>query len=332
MATFWKYPFDEQGFDLCRVPGDKTCYFHEWGATEYERAVLYGLLTTYAFGYEYLRKGDFHFRSPLLEDGELDALTLLYAVRRPIESYGPHDVRFPFRYAQTAIYPGRPLNVDEVVKYFGRHKGELPKIFATIEISNYPNLEYVHFLYKVVCVNFQGFPLKKRGLKFVKAVIEGAANLEMLILDQWGEDDDCLCLNEFCNFLSSQTSFLSNFRQLTIHSMTFLEFAVARESFNQLITAYFAAPTDHMQKLEFSTLRVKCNDDCSPTVDQRYLQFKTIEFDYMCQFVYDATPIAISHWLGQPISKLETSVEHDTCLFKVDKDTVGCNTRKRKRC
>ena len=332
MAAYWRYPFDQQGFDIDCWGIDKVYYFHEWGATEYERAVLYGLLTAYTFGSEYLQDGDFYFRSPLLKDGQLDALTFLYAVRRPIESCGPCDVRFPSRYTRTAIYPGRQLDVDEVVRCFGRHKGELPKIFVTIGILHNPNLEYVHFLYEVVYVSFQGYPLENQGLEFVKAVIKEAANLEMFILDQWGEDDDLLSLDEFCNFLSSQISFLSKFRQLKIHcSISFLGFIVAQKSFNQLITAYFAAPTDHMQKLEFSHIKVKCSDDCSPTVDQNYLQFKTIEFDDMCQFVRDATPTAISHWLGQSISKLETTVERGTCLFKVDKETVGCNTQKRKR-
>ena len=87
--------------------------------------------------------------------------------------------------------------------------------------------------------------------------------------------------------------------------------------------------------MESSHTKIKCSeilDDCSPTVDERYLQFKAIELDDMCQFVseFDATPTAISHWMGQDI-KLETSTEPGTCLFKVDKETVSTSTRKRKR-
>ena len=104
--------------------------------------------------------------------------------------------------------------------------------------------------------------------------------METLILDQWGEDSECLYLDDFCDFLSSQTSFLSKFRQLKIHSSNscrFLGFKVSQERFDQLISAYFAAPTDHMQRLEFSGTDVQCSDisdDCSPIVDQHYLQFK----------------------------------------------------------
>jgi hypothetical protein len=74
------------------------------------------------------------------------------------------------------------------------------------------------------------------------------------------------------------------------------------------MTTYFTAPTDHMQKLQISQAKIKCRDiafECSPSIDKRYLAFKTIELD-SCQFIskYKATPQAISHWLGQGISEL----------------------------
>ena len=82
-------------------------------------------------------------------------------------------------------------------------------------------------------------------------------------------------------------------------------------------------------------MKVKCrdiSDDSGPTIDQRYLQFKAIELD-MCQFVFDATPTTVSHWLGQAI-KLEalTELESGKCSFKVDKEADSTNThQKRKR-
>lgn len=52
--------------------------------TEYEREMLYGLVSAYAFGSDhYLHDGDFYFRSPYVEDGELDASSFLYAIRKP---------------------------------------------------------------------------------------------------------------------------------------------------------------------------------------------------------------------------------------------------------
>ena len=216
---------------------------------------------------------------------------------------------FPSRYSHVAVTPGRELNVGEakLVRCFERRRGELSKVFIKTAIFRDANLDHVHFLYEVVCVGFQGFLLEEQGLEFVKAVIEGATNLEMLTLDQWDEDDDRISLDDFCSFLSTQSTFLSKLRQFTILStISFLGFVVSRKSFNQLITAYFAAPTDHVQKMEFSHVKIECSDisdDYSPTVDEHYLQFKAIELDDMCQFVseFDATPTAISHWMGQDI-------------------------------
>ncbi len=342
MAAYWKYPFDEYEQVFERMPpGDEICYFHEWGATECGRAVLYGLLTAFAFGSEYLPDNTFHFRSSLMKDGELDGLTLLYAVRRPAASYG---LKFPSRYSHLAVNPGRELTVEEVVKCFGRHEGELPKFFPGSLLSDDIDPDYAHFLSEVVCVYFvQCFPLEAGAdsFDFIKAVIKGAANLETLILDQWGEDGCWISLDDLCDFLTSQTTFLSKFRHLKINSSNscrFLGFTVSRTNFNQLITAYFAAPTDHVQKLEFTQTKIKSYDiseNCScPTVDQRYLQFKTIELCSLCQFVsedgIDATPwpTTISNWLGQSISMLETPYTWQY-LFKVDKET-NANTRKRK--
>ena len=51
MAAYWQYPFDKQALQVnwWRIPPiDKVCYFHEWGAAEYERAVLYGLLILFS--------------------------------------------------------------------------------------------------------------------------------------------------------------------------------------------------------------------------------------------------------------------------------------------
>ena len=116
---------------------------------------------------------------------------------------------------------------------------------------------------------------------------------------------------------------------------------MSQERFDQLISAYFAAPTDHMQRLEFSGTDVQCSDisdDCSPIVDQHYLQFKMINLDSLCQFVTidldgqcqfadSATPTTISSWLGQSVSEQKSNREWD-CLFKVNKET-SANPRKR---
>ena len=219
---------------------------------------------------------------------------------------------------------------------FDKGKGRLPKIFVEIAILRDANLDYVHFLCEVVYLGTQCFPFEEQGLEFLKAVIKVAPNLEVLIVDHWGENDEWLSLDDFCTFLSSHPTFLSKFRRLAIHStISNLGFLVSRNNFNHLITAYFAAPTDHTQKLEFNHTRIKCCDvfnECSPKICQHYLTYKTIELDSDCQFVskYKATPTAISHWLGQGICELKYPVERNSCLFKV-KDKICDITRKRKR-
>ena len=46
---------------------DEQTFGIDWwcDTTEYERAVLYGLLTIHAFGSEYLQDGEIYFHSPL---------------------------------------------------------------------------------------------------------------------------------------------------------------------------------------------------------------------------------------------------------------------------
>ena len=343
MAACWKFPFDEHMFYgewWGMEAGDKLCYIDEWGAVEYKRAMLYGLLTACALGFTEVRYFNFYY-SPF---DKVDALTFLYAVRKSTASSGQGDhIMFPSRYSHFAN-PGCESTVDEVVKCFGRNEGELPKIFAGIVYRDIDvGLDNVHFLYNVVCVSFLGFLFEDYGLEFIKALIKGATNLETLVFNQWGEDNEDFGLDDFCDFLPSQTLFLSKFRQLRIHSSNscrFLGFRVSRESFNRLISAYFAAPTDHMQRFEFSCTMIthgNSSDDCSPIVEQHYLQFKainlsgcefaTIDDDGECQFKDNATPSAISNWLGQSISKQETG-RHWDCLFKVDKVT-NANPRKR---
>ena len=115
-------------------------------------------------------------------------------------------------------------------------------------------------------------------------------------------------------------------------------FVVSRKNFNQLISAYFAAPTDHVQKLHITLTKIKCSDvsfECSPTIEQRYRSFKTVQMGD-CQFVskYKATPKTISHWLGESINELPQPdpkpVEDHTYFFKVGDKSGGGPSRKRK--
>ena len=153
----------------------------------------------------------------------------------------------------------------------------------------------------------------------------------MLLLDHWGGEDEWEIefFDKFCAYLSTSKAFLSNFRWVKLFSCVDLRskgLVVSRKNFNQFITAYFAAPTDHVQKLHIACTKIKCSDvslnfECSSTIEQRYRSFKTINISG-CQFVskYKATPKALSHWLDESISEVpQLDPEPDTCFFKVGK-------------
>ena len=90
----------------------------------------------------------------------------------------------------------------------------------------------------------------------------------MLILQGLNVPDECgtLDLNYFCEQLANCWPFWSKFRLLKIvpgvldkdelwkeyHVDTPEEYTVSQASLDQLITAYFSAPADHSQLVQFS--------------------------------------------------------------------------------
>jgi hypothetical protein len=322
MAAYWKSPWE-----ISWWPNDDIQKYiqTEWDELEYARAVLYGRLTSCALGISVDQEFDYEFFLPYQrEDDEymsqqyISAISLLYAVRKP-----DHDLHaagskyrliFPPRYSHKSGKVDEDLTVPEVMTCFSR-EGELPRVFPKIEIFSDVERDYAAivpcYLRSAVYIGVKGHIFTEQGLDFVKAIIKEATQLEVLLLDDWGEDD--VWEKEFCNdfiaFLCSYPRFFSNFRLFKILCSVAGEgFIISRQNFNNLMTTYFTAPTDHMQKLQISLAKIKCSDvafECSPTTDQRYHAFKTVELD-SCRFVskYEATPQAISHWLGKGISEL----------------------------
>ena len=332
MAAFWKYPWEGQSVSVptWRPDRDIENYVKEWDSGEYARAMLYGLVATSTIG-PCLRDDElFCFCSPHTKDGELNVITLLFAVRR-LNVRGRCELVFPPRYAHHSATHQDELTMHEVVRYFGRGRDELPTIFSQIEMFNDVKLDHVHFLRNVVYLGIQGQPFEEKGLDFLKAVIREAAHLEVLMLGGgFDDEEDCESLDEFCMFLSCHPTFLSNFRILKILNS---EYGVSRHCFNQLISSYFAASTHHVQKIEFSLIRIRCSDvayEFGPKIDERYLSYKTIELN-SCKFIseYESTPTAISHWLGQGIQQMKSATEHGSCFFKVEKK-ISNIARKRK--
>ena len=258
-----------------------------------------------------------------------------YAIRKSCV-HGLCKPIFPPRYSHKSNKSEKDLTVYEVVNCFSRSKGEFPRIFPEFLLNNI-NLDHVYFLRNAEYMGINGNPFEEQGLEFLKAVLKEATNLEVLLLDHWGDDDEweVKFFDEFCAFLPSCQTFLSNFRLLKILSlMESNGLVVSRKNFNQLITAYFAAPTDHVQKLHITRTKIKCSDvsfECSPIVEQRYRSFKTIQIGD-CQFVskYKATPKTLSHWLGENISELPQldpkPNEPGTYCFKIEDKPI----RKRK--
>lgn len=328
MEALWKSTWVDMFNDVATAWGDDAVrnYIEMWDGTEYARAVTYGLVATCAIGH--LCCEELWFYSPFHDRNEsasgMDVFSLLYAVRKPSHEHCGCELKFPPRYSHKSNKHG--LTMYEVVNCFSHDKGEFPRIFPEFEIINDIHLDLVFFLRNAECVFIKGYPLGK-GQKFLKAVVKEATNLQVLILHHWGEDDEweVKFLDDFCTYLSSCPTFLSNLRVFTIFSEMCcgFGFVVSRKNFNQLIAAYFAAPTDHMQKLEFNVTKIKCCDisyDCIPQLDHRYLPFKTIMLED-CQFVSEYKPVSqtLSHWLGQGISVLDTDV--NSIFFKVQDKT-----------
>ena len=109
----------------------------------------------------------------------------------------------------------------EVVNFFGHNGNELPRIIPELHIGTQQiNMEHVEFLQRAVYLGIDGSPFEEHGLGFLKAVLKEATNLEVLILDHWGEEGEweVKFFNEFCAILPSCQAFLSRFHLLKVFS------------------------------------------------------------------------------------------------------------------
>ncbi len=222
MAAFWKSTWEDEGIGVAE-DSDVEGYFQVWDSAEYTRSMLYGLVATMAIGD--LRGGEYWFHSPHyryrkcpdgLPDSGIPVFSLLYAIRKPNHDiiHSGCELMFPPRYSHKSNKRDKDLTVSEVVNCFSHSKEELPRIFPEIEILNINgiSLDHVYILRNAVYVGIQGYPLSE-GLEFLKAILQEATNLEVLLLDHWGEDNkwEMKFLDEICAYLSSCWIFLYNF-------------------------------------------------------------------------------------------------------------------------
>ena len=94
-------------------------------------------------------------------------------------------------------------------------------------------------------------------LRFLEQVVQRSSCLEVIVLDSWvdAENDEQTSLNNFFVFLSTQVSFLSHFRLFMMINLN--HYSILKESLNKLITAYFSAPTTHLQKIRITDAKIK---------------------------------------------------------------------------
>ena len=191
-----------------------------------------------------------------------------------------------------------------------------------LQVCTYEDIdnEYFDLLDEValIATHSQGFmPPTSR---FVKEVVQRSTCLEVIVLDSWfSVDSEQTALNEFLQFLSTQDSFLSRFRLLVITHND--EYTIFQENLSPLITAYFSAPTTHLQEIEITGAKIKCYDtDVTPVIDRRFVQFKVIELKGCCYASRQKfSHKAVTEWLGEDISVLNVDKERnaDSLTFKV---------------
>ena len=337
MAAYWKLPCEEfQGIAI----GDPDIgrYMEEWDSVEYEKAILYSQVAIAVIGCrdpndrfsfclpfeDKLAPGDKGLEIPLDDRGLV--ISPLYAVRKPTDC--GCELAFPPRYHEMHYITSKRDIINAIIRCF---KGKLPKLVGQVCLHEDIDPDYYDLLSEVAYVDIYDGGLGYPTLRFVKQIVQKSTCLEVIVLDNWMDDDET-SLNRFFVFLSTHVSFLSQFRLLMITNL--FQYTILQESLNKLITAYFSAPTTHLQKIRIGDAKIKSYDDNNcPVIDQRYVQFKTIELED-CHFVskQKSTPRAITQWLGQDISTLRVEKGNRTnfCVFKIKEQAPGLLGTKRK--
>ena len=224
MEFFWKSTWKDAGPDVAGSSYDShvRTYFQSWDRAEYARAILYGLTATMVIGQ--LRAGDFAFYSPhfgqdrtgYYENQGMPVYPLFYAVRKPFSDdpgspgrFSSCNLIFPNWYIEKSNKHDSDLMECEVVNFFGHNSDELPRIIPELYIvTQQINMEHVEFM-KLYIID--GSPFEEHGLRFLKAVLKEATNLEVFILDHWSEEGEweVKFFDEFCAILPSFQAFFS---------------------------------------------------------------------------------------------------------------------------
>ena len=344
MEAYWKLPCRELNQEIPTGDPNIARYLEEWDSVEYKKAVLYSQVAIAVIGCrDPFEKFSFYlpFEDELPPHNQgmmipMDnrglVLSPLYAVRKPSRD-GGCELSFPPRYHEMNDMASKRDIINAIIRCF---KGKLPKLMGRICLHKEVDPDYFDLLSEVAYIGIYDPRFSKNfrspTSRFLEQIIQRSTYLEVLILE--GNDNE-QTLDNFFMFLSTQVSFLSRFRLFFIIGY----FSnVLQDALNKLISAYFSAPTTHLQKIRITDTRINSydGDNVPPVINQRYLQFKTIELED-CYFIskQESTRRAITQWLGQDISTLHATVEKkkdNFCIFKVkERAASSLLGRKRKR-
>ena len=357
MAEYWKnaYKYGDPGVAYAGMvdPEDKAiqAYIADWDKTTYAKAIIHGMAISSAIE---CRSCDFLGFSlpPDFYWGTFNTVAFLYGIRQcclknqPIGDGSDEGLTFPPRYRRLrdlslrwnewfddcyADSMDEELKQDMIEAVMGCFRNQLPKYHGEITVYDDIKLEYAYYFREVVYLGILSSPLEDQSLEFVMAILDEATHLQVLVMEfgevNLGLDTERVPLNELCSELSNKWTLLSNLQILKIqkHHDGCAGYFVSRENFDNLVSAYLSAPTNHPQKLHICDTIIKSEDTLlPPKINSHYLHFKTMELDN-CQFQVvsnrRATPRVIEcQWLGNDISVLKS--EDNSCSFKIEPEDM----------
>jgi hypothetical protein len=339
MAAYWKLPCKYFQEDLLNYT-DVAHYVEEWDSIKYAKAILYGQVAAIAvFGHVHSTDCGFcfPFDHVLVPFNGGMVIPLLYAVRKPqfIGKNSWCDLTFPPRYRDKGSITSKKDIINTVRSWF---KCRFPKIMLQVCIPSWHedviDSESFDLINEVAdpLINEVALLATSKYMLRMKQVVQRSSCLEVIILDGWFFWE----ISEFLNFLSTQDGFLSRFRLLVITQYESTCTIVRQSVLGPLITAYFSAPTTHPQKISITGAIIIQFYDTTPVIDQRYVQFKTIEFNDCHLFDGMQTSRfshkAITDWLGEDIIMLHKDEEENvySLTFKVREKAPGRPNGKRR--
>ena len=324
----------------------------------YAREILYGKLVTSLLGWQHdinfcfnLPNGG-HTQLSYYDNNDDHIIDFLCGIRkeyqsRPLSAYSfivppRHNIRLIHQCNQSLVFI-----IEQLVRYFNdKHPKVLDGLCIPVRLPAYflpflngDGVVELPILREVEQLGFEYNPFEPTAAECIAMTVSNAKCLEVLVLKGCEESPDApICVDTLCDDLSACTTFWSTFRIFKILSRpgyddsgfetSIIKYVISRVTFDELIKAYFAAPTDHKQLVQFTDTKIEGDSsDHSPAINTTYLKFKTVRLEN-CHFVSSskATPGIIANWLGREIDILEN--KSDSCLFQV-KDS-GKRGQKRK--